>query len=438
MDVIVIRSVSFMCIELPFGKTKVNARLPHKWKTSQLTFPAEVTQERQTIEQAIAEPINTPRLEEIARNKKKAVVLVSDKTRLSPTAYVLPFILEKLHNAGLTKKAITVVVALGTHPPLNEGELRELVGKEIFQSYLCIQHSPEEADCINVGTSSMGTPIALFRPVVEADLRIATGNIEPHKLVGFSGGVKAVNPGCASRTTIYHNHKNSRTLFPSAGTVEHPIRHDLEEVQQFAPIDFLLNTIIHPDGTVLHAVAGDPILAHRQGCEWARPIFFQAVDKLYDIVIASCGGYPKDINLYQSVKTLQSAAKMCRDGGAIIWLAECNEGFANEEFRRWTEAVTDPKQTIERFYDAFSLGGHKTAYILEITQSKQVWMVTGMKDASLSKLGLHLASSVQEAIDQIEHQIATAASITLAIDTLSPNVLVAPYGGFIHPFFISP
>jgi nickel-dependent lactate racemase len=424
-----------MKIELSYGKTKRNAQLPHRWKISQLKFPANIINERQTIEEALAEPIHSPRLEEIAHNKKKAVILVSDKTRMSPTALVLPSILQKLHYAGLTKEQITIVVALGIHPPLDEEELRNLVGKDIIQSYLCIQHCPEEADCLYVGTSSIGTPIALFRPVVEADLRIATGNIEPHKLVGFSGGVKALFPGCASRMTIYHNHKHSQTLFPSTGTVEHPIRHDLEEIQQFAPIHFLLNTIIHPDGSVLHAVAGDPVLAHRQGCEWARPLFFQPVDKLYDVVIASCGGYPKDINLYQSVKTLQNAAKMCRDGGTIVWLAECNEGFANEEFRRWSQAISDPKQTIEQFYDAFSLGGHKAAYILEITQAKQVWMVTSMNDASLSKLGLHITETFQDAVDQVEQHLMTTANIvSSSADTIqNPNVLVTHHGGFIHP-----
>lgn len=195
----------------------------------------------------------------------------------------------------------------------------------------------------------------------------------------------------------------------------------------------MFNTVIHPDGELLYAVAGDPIIAHRRGCEWARPHFFQKIDRLYDVVIASCGGYPKDINLYQSVKTLQNASKMTKAGGHIIWVAQSGEGFANDVFQAWTEAATEPKQMIDRFYQSFTLGGHKAVYILEITQSKTVWLVTDMDAPSLKNLGLHTSNSLQFAVDQVEKKLASNTNQLFNISQSPLEVLLAPFAGFVHP-----
>src|SRR5690606_12821079 len=181
------------------------------------------------VRAALRAPYGTKPLREIARGTRQAVIIISDSSRLCPSHMLLPDILEELRVAGLAYESMTVIVALGMHRKLTEQELRRLVAVDIYTKVKVINHSPQEEDCVVVGSTRYGTPISILREVVEADLRIALGNIEPHGLVGFSGGAKALLPGVAGGATIEAHHGLSMRYPPKPGNFEHPLRLALED-----------------------------------------------------------------------------------------------------------------------------------------------------------------------------------------------------------------
>lgn len=405
-------------IHLPYGKTNLQVTLSDQTPVDILTLPADTdNDEHAIITSALQSPIGTPPLRELAGQHRKAVILISDITRLSPSHTFLPYIIDELISGGIKEENITIVVALGLHRHMTDDEIKELVGEQIKERIRCINHSALQEDCVSVGHTSRGTPAAILREVVEADLRIATGNIELHKMAGFSGGVKALMPGVASEQTIKHNHALSKDVHAAPARIDdNPVRLDMEEVAQMVPIHFLFNVLVNPQRRILQAFAGDPVQAHRQGVEQAKKLFHHQLPSLYDMVICSAGGEPKDLNLYQGIKSLYNAKQAVRQGGIIVFCASCKEGYGNGEFQRWMEVIADPRKIAKKFAEQFVLGGHKAADAVEYTTYAQVYMVSDLAESIQKLLGTVPYASAQEAVD------AALAQLT------DPKILVMPYG----------
>ncbi|MBO8170303.1 MAG: nickel-dependent lactate racemase [Bacillaceae bacterium] len=410
-----------MKISLPYGDLTLQADLnlsdteEGHVKTIRPIVPP-VEQETEIMKRALEQPIQSLPLRELARNKQKAVILVSDLTRLAPTHRFLPLIVDELKAGGLDEEQMTVVVALGLHRHMTEEEMTRLVGEDMKKRVRCLNHSALPEDCQYVGTTSRGTPVDIFRPVAEADLRIATGNIEPHKMAGFSGGIKALVPGTASERTIKKNHALSvDNRAKPAHLSDNPVRLDLEEAAEMVPVQFLFNVIVDPSRRILDAVAGHPIASHRRGASRAYEIFMHKLPEPCDLVVASAGGAPKDLNLYQAVKSLYNARQALRPGGIIVFCARCQEGYGNGEFQRWMENITDPDKIRKNFAEQFVLGGHKAHDLTGITTDAQVFMITDMPDPIVKLMGMVPFSTLQEAMDNALKQLA------------QPNILVMPY-----------
>jgi lactate racemase len=240
---------------------------------------------------------------------------------------------------------VMVVLALGLHRPMTEAEMEAAVGSEVFRRVPVVNHDP--ADCLHLGVTSTGTPVEIYRPLVEADFRVCLGNLELHYFAGYSGGAKAVLPGCASRTTLNANHALMVRPEARAGRLAgNPVRADIEEGVALLGVDFILNVVM--DGHRLAgAVAGDVTAAHRRGCELVAARGIVEIERLADVVLVSAGGYPKDLNLYQAQKALDNAAYAVRDGGVLILAAECPEGLGNRTFEVWLTGAT-PDELLAR------------------------------------------------------------------------------------------
>lgn len=176
----------------------------------------------------MAYPIGSPRLREIVHPGQKIAIVTSDLTRPTPSDKMLPFIVEELEAAGVPDKDVLIVFALGIHRPMSDEEMRKAISPAYYERFRAINHDVN--DVVRLGITSRGTPVDIFRPLVEADIRICLGNIEFHYFAGFSGGGKAILPGCASRETIYTNHRWMVTPEAAAMRIEgNPVREDLEE-----------------------------------------------------------------------------------------------------------------------------------------------------------------------------------------------------------------
>lgn len=370
--------------------------------------------------EALTNPIGSPPLAHLASGKTNAVILISDMTRLCPSYEFLGPLLDELNRGGLPDFCIRIVIALGMHRKQTPDEIRQLVGGEVLERVQVINHSPLPDDCVHLGVTSHGTPIEINRFVAEADLLVATGNIEPHRLVGMSGGVKALVPGVASQRCIEHNHSLSQRYQVLPGDVNNPVHRDLEEALRRVPIHFLFNVIVNHDRSVIGAVAGHIVEAHRAGVDLAKRIFLVPVAKSYDAVIASTGGYPKDMQLYQAVKTLQNASAIVKPGGAVVLIARCEELFGNGIFQYWVETIQNPAKIAAMLQERFVLGAHKAGHLHKILQRHTVYLYSDLPEATAGLAGFTPVQDLDETVK------------TLVNNGLA-DIGVMPYGAITFP-----
>ncbi|HZG86956.1 nickel-dependent lactate racemase [Paenibacillus sp.] len=377
----------------------------------------------EALEAALREPIGCPPLSQVARDRKDAVILVSDLTRLCPTARMLPLTLDALNEGGIPDDRIRVVVALGTHRSQTERELLRIAG-DAFERVRVLNHSSAPEDCRYIGTTTLGTRIEINRAVLDAELRIAIGNIEPHRLVGVSGGGKALFPGVASSRSIEAHHALSRRFRCVPGFAENPLHRDIEEACAMAPIHFLFNVVADHLRRPLGVFAGDPSEAHREGVRFARRQFLIPVRRRYDVVVASAGGHPKDMQLYQAIKSLENAAGFAEPGGDVLLIARCEEIYGNGVFQTWAETHVDRARAIRELDERFVLGAHKLRLLHRVTQRHNVHLHSDIPEPLAVLLGVRPVYDIQSWIDerlQSHRSIAAIPCAALTFPSSIPN-----------------
>mgnify|MGYP000954768987 FL=1 len=280
-------------------------------------------------------------------------------------------------------------------------------------------------DCVHIGLTARGTPVDIVRTVAAADRRICLGNIEYHYFAGYSGGAKAIMPGCSTREAIQHNHSHMTEDSACAGKIhDNPVREDIEEAAKMVGVDFILNVVLDENKQIIHAVAGDVTEAHREGCAFVDRLYATGIQRRADIVVVSQGGAPKDINLYQTQKALDNAKHAVRDGGVIILVGACQEGLGERVFEKWMTSAATPGDMIERIRTDFQLGGHKAAAIAMVLKRADIYLVSRMEADFVKSIHLEPFATAQAALDR-------------ATERLGPNasVIVMPYGGSTLPQF---
>jgi nickel-dependent lactate racemase len=347
-------------------------------------------------------------------------VVTSDLTRPCPSDRLLPLVLTELQQAGVRDGDVSVVMALGLHRPMTAAEMETAVGPGVCRRVRLLNHDP--ADVVRLGTTSAGTPVEVYRPLVTADVRICVGNLEFHYFAGYSGGAKAILPGCASRATVNANHAMMVQPGAAAGRLEgNPVRADLEEGVSMLGVDFLLNVVVDGQHRITGAVAGDVVEAHRRGCALVAERGTVRIPRRADLVVVSAGGYPKDMNMYQAQKALDNAAGAVRDGGIIVWVAECREGLGEKTFESWLRGAS-PAQILERIQREFVLGGHKAAAIAAVLNRARVFLVSALAPELVRECGLVPFADLDRAV-------------SAALDELGQGarLLCLPYGGSVLP-----
>lgn len=414
-------------IVLPYGDSFLEVQLPNQQSYSLLLPKVSSSKtEKEIITESLAKPFNSTPLYHLAQNKKKAVIIISDNSRPVPSSLFLPYLINELKKGGLEEKQITIIIARGTHRALTEKEIRDLVGEEIYANITCLNSCPQKDDHIYLGETRLGTPVWVFRPILEADLKVVTGNLDFHRLTGFSAGVKGLFLAAAPKDSIAHNHSLSLEFKISPGELEgNPIRKDMEEFAKMAGVDFIFNVIVDYQHRILAAFAGDPIKAHQEGCQRLASLFQVNIKSPADLVIVSPGGSPKDINLYQAVKALQNALTIVRPRGIIVLAAQCLEDCGNPTLAHLIEELGAGEKAQNRLSRDFILGGHKLKIISEAIKKASIKIVTDLPDSIVQKLQFEKFSNLQEAID--------SSLDSLRLHKENPQVIVFPYGGFVLP-----
>lgn len=413
----------FIKVELGFGKQSKLLLVPAK-NIGKIMHGEKIDvqlSEAEVVEQALKDPIKALPIDGTFKKGDKVVVITSDLTRPMPGYKVLPQLIMELNRAGIEDNDITIVFGLGIHRKQTVEEKRKLVGDDVFIRITCIDSDPD--DVVSLGVTSSGTPVDIFRQVVEADKRICLGNIEYHYFAGYSGGYKAIMPGVSTFPAIQKNHSHMVEEGARASNlVNNPVRDDIEEVAGFIKIDFLFNVVLNEHKKIIGAFAGDPVAAHREGCRLLNRLYSCPIDTKVDIVVVSAGGYPKDINLYQAQKALDNAKYAVKNGGIIILIAACTEGLGGESFEKWMIEFEKPEHMVEEIRRNFILGGHKAAAIGLILENTDIYLVSDMVPSFVENIFMKPFSDPQQALD--------AALRRKGKDAL---VHIMPYGGSILP-----
>jgi len=340
-----------MQMSLAFGRTGLTLELPEGFDYQVLEARSAVPLENpsRAIEQALEAPIGCPPLAEIARGRRSAAISVCDITRPAPNRQVLPPLLARLEAAGIPRHGITILIATGLHRPATDAEIREICGEETAAHYRVLNHHARElSEHRHMGSTVAGTPVYIDDRFVSADLHLTLGFIEPHLMLGYSGGRKLIAPGLAAQETIkvLHSPRFMRDPRSAEGSIEdNPLHRELLEIARLARHDFLVDVALArgtPRPPIAAVFAGDPVAAHRRGVEFVSRVMLETLDQPVDAVITTAAGYPLDLTFYQAVKGITAASHIVKPGGKILLLAACQEGVGGPEFARMlAEGLTD-------------------------------------------------------------------------------------------------
>lgn len=369
--------------------------------------------EDEIIKEALENPISSPKLKEIVHAGEKICIVIPDVTRIwQKTAVYLPFIVDELLYAGVSAKDILFISATGSHREQTEDEYRQLLGDKLYGKFNIIDHDCNDSDnLIYLGNTSFGTPVTVNKKAMECDHIIITGGIVYHFLVGWSGGKKSILPGISSYKTIMSNHglslnenlgDGTRSEIRCGNIINNPVHLDMEEATALVNPSFMFNVIMDSHGDISAAVAGDYIKAHEQGRKYVDNSDSMNIREKADLVIATAGGYPKDINFYQSSKLIMNSREAAKKGGTIIALTECSEGLGgNDEVRSMLIGYNNLLQREVELRKDYSISKHVSYLYCETAEKFNLILVSNLDPKFLNNTGIKLVKTMDEALDLV-------------------------------------
>jgi nickel-dependent lactate racemase len=378
------------------------------------------------VRQAIASPIGVLDNKGFPLDQRlTAAIAINDKTRPVPHAYLLPPLLDYLQNSlGIKKTNIYFIIASGTHSPMRPEEFQYSLPERIIAEYQVMVHDCDDQDSlIPIGRTSRNTPIRINQYFMNADLKIVVGDIEPHHFAGFSGGVKTAAIGLTSRETIRANHAHLLDDQAAIGSYDHnPLRQDIEEIGQIIGVDLALNAVLNSEHEIIQVFFGEPHEVFLRGMALSRLVCQTPVRQKYDLVIASGGGYPKDINFYQAQKAISHGCLLLKDGGTLILAAECREGIGSPGWCRFMDGISSLDDIPLKFQtEGFNVGPHKALLMYRQLKNAKIILVSDLDADQVRKFFLQPAESIDSALARTLPALGAGARIAIlphAINTI--------------------
>ncbi len=404
-------------IKMKYGKEKVDISIPEDNLLGVIKSNEHDDQrtEEQVITEALENPIASARLKDLVHNGEKVCIIVSDVTRAwQKMNRFLPYIVEELNKGGVRDEDIFFISSVGSHRKQTEEEHRHLLGDELYDKFEITDHDcNNKENLVNLGNTSFGTPVEINKKALECDHIVLTGAIVFHLLVGWGGGKKSILPGISSYESIMKNHamslspkvgEGSNPNVRSGNIKNNPIHHDMLEAASFVRPTFMFNVIMNSEGKIGHAVAGNYIKAHEAGCEIVDNKDGIKIGEKADMVIASAGGYPKDINLYQTTKTLINAKEAVKEGGTIIILSQCSEGFGNKPIEDMVRNYTTVLEREKSIREDYSIARYIGYYLSEVADNYDFILVSEMNQELVENAKVKVVRTIDEALDMTYKQ----------------------------------
>ncbi|MCF2660565.1 nickel-dependent lactate racemase [Pseudoflavonifractor phocaeensis] len=381
--------------------------------------------QEELVRRALANPIGTPRLRELARGKKKITLVTSDHTRAVPSKITLPLLLEEIRS-GNPDADVTIFIATGLHRATTEEEQRRMFGDEIVDhEKIVINKAFQDEDFEHVCELPSGAELWVNKTVLHCDLLLCEGFIEPHFFAGFSGGRKSILPGSCNAATVNENHSYKAVASPyaAAGVLEHnPIHEDMVYAARKVNVQFILNVALNAEKKVIAAFSGDLEQAHGEGVAFVRSLA-QRPAVQGDIVVTSNGGYPLDQNLYQSPKAASTAEVCCREGGVIIMCCACRDGMGGTNFEklmlRGTPEEIDSYLSAIPARESIAEQWCAQAYARILKKFKVILVTTYLDHDLVRKANMIPASTPDEALEMAYQMMGGSAEVVVIPDGVS-------------------
>lgn len=414
-----------MKITLPYGSKNLNLSIQDK-NLSNIIQSHELTSLNNPttlIKNALQDPLGTGQLEKIAKPGDSVAIVVDDHTRPLPSKILLPPVLQILEDTGITNTDITIIIGTGTHqaPPFET--IGMLLGEEIIRKYPVIHTDQDASTFVNVGTSLYHHDIEVLKEYVQSDIKIVISDIEYHYFAGFGGTRKSILPAIASKRTIQMNHAMMFDKYATTGSrKKNPINIEMEEAMRLAGCDFSLSCVLNSQHQIVGAWAGNPEHVMDEGVKLVDNMYRSTITKKPDIVLVAADGAPHDINLYQALKALYTAAQVVKKKGWIILVAECAEGMGSNLYQEWLQRYQTAEEIKKALEDDFKIGAHKAYYHRQAVEKCTIGLISSLHESFVKNLlGFHPFPSPQQALDHALQEIGNKA-----------KVLVIPNGTTSH------
>ena len=403
-----------MAEPMKYGQTEFEVHLPPELiaaelEPNQVDLPRRTTAEH--IRWALDHPIDSAPRKSLVKAGDKVCVVISDVTRRwqAPDTYI-PILIGELEAAGIRDEDILILSATGTHRCQTEEEHIGLVTKAVYDRIRLEDHVCTDQDNLSyVGTTSRGTPVWLDKRALACDKIILTGGVVYHFMAGYGGGRKSILPGIAGRETIMRNH--NLALNPGIGSgsnprvrsanmnATNPVHADMMEACSMVSPTFLLNVVVNDEQEIIAAFAGNWVTAHQAACDLVDRMYGVPVGEKTPLVIASAGGYPKDLNFYQTIKTLSNALEVVADGGTLILVTKSEEGFGSEDTQRQIAGLATMEAREKDLRENFSIGAFIGYLFAESAEKYHMIAVTDMAQEDFGTAKIHVVKTLDEALE---------------------------------------
>jgi nickel-dependent lactate racemase len=389
-------------VALPYGEGKMEVELEDEINILQSKKVEKVEDIKREVYNALNQLIGIKSIE-FFREAENVCIVVSDQTRPLPSGLIVEAILDKLEEFEVDGSQVTLMVGGGLHAP-NEKAVKAIIGKNVLKRVggLLFHDAGDDQNLVYLGKTGRGTPIWLNKEFVKADKRIVTGAITPHQIMGYTGGAKGAAVGVAGQKTIEATHSLLTSPKARLGILDgNPAREEIEEIGKRAKIDLLVNAVLNSEDEVAKIFAGHWYEAHRAGVKYAKELFEVRISRRADLVLASPGGYPRDIDVYQSQKALATSEIAVKEGGVIILTAECREGIGNPVFEHVMKSFDTPEEVMDYFLRTpFRMGVHK-AYLWARTllRNKVILVSKEVEEETGRILKVELTENLEDALD---------------------------------------
>jgi nickel-dependent lactate racemase len=354
-------------------------------------------------------PIDSPPLDEMIEPGHSVLIVVPDATRQTASGQIVNLLVRRLIASGIAPFDIRIIFATGIHRRVTNEERDAILTPFINQRIKSIDHDPRDlARIVRLGETSTGIPVELDRALIEHDRVILVGGISFHYFAGFTGGRKLICPGLASSRTVAETHKLAfdcegltRRDGVDTGQLDGNAVHEaFVEAAGKIKAPFAISTIVNDAGEAVDLFCGNWLSSHRAACDAYALDSTVRISERRDLVIASCGGFPHDINLIQAHKALDAASRACTDGGTIVLLAQCPEGLGRADFLKWFDAA-DSMALAARLCEKYQVNGQTAWSLLKKAERYRVKIATAIDEKDTKKMRLekiavsHLANMVR-------------------------------------------